>query len=174
MTDLTDAHEFLTGKALRRWVRLESITWGVQQFGHENDFINQSEVVGLALDRLLIHVPTCPEEQEAALLLSYELSRLPHLFQGSSDLGREIAANVWAFAGLTELRSVWASLVRPWDHVAVILEALENPSGYSGLIYYEPVSFFARAPGLAGLLQRLDSALERDAELFGNKGETFP
>lgn len=167
MTKISGTNKFLNASALRRWVKLERITFDVQRIGVERGFIDATDVVRFALARLNAHVDVGPEEEEVALLLSDELSRFPELLARFPEPDRELASRVWAFAGLAQVRSVWTSLAQPWEQVADVVETLGEPKGYSGLIYYEIVPLFSRAPGLAGLLTKLDSALAEDASVFG-------
>ena len=158
---------FLNANTLSTWVKLESVTWDVQRFGVENGFLSSHDAVHFALARLKAKIVVSSTEEEIALLLSDELDRFPELLTAGPAPDREIAARVWAFTGLSEVRFRWATLERPWDEIAEMLEILDEPAGYKGLVYYGPIPLLSRAPGIKGLTKKLDNILSKDGQMFG-------
>ena len=161
--------EVLDADRLLAFVRLDAISPHVLRFGYEKGIIDEQDVVDLELRRFQHGQASRSGEEDLALLLSDDLSRVPILLESATASPPAIdPARVWAYVGTKLIRTRWEANPEAIYELAGLIESLGMPESYRGLVYYEPrAKGSVKAGSPARLLRAIDERLQMDGETLG-------
>ena len=159
----------LDAVTLRQFVRLDAISPHVLRFGYVKGIIDEQHVVDLQLRRFQHGLASGVSEEDLALLLSDDLSRVPILLESATASPPAIdPARVWAYVGTKLIRTRWEANPEAIYELAGLIESLGMPESYRGLVYYEPrAKGSVKAGSPARLLRAIDERLQMDGETLG-------
>nr|WP_154923949.1 hypothetical protein [Microbacterium testaceum] len=153
---------YSSASVLERWVGLPRISLPILRVGFEGAWVRAEDIVCVELARYSSGFQLDQREEELALLLSDELSRVREILGSSeSDPVEEAHSSAsWLYAAGMELLTVWHEVPSPAEDLYGILEKLRLDEQYADLAYLTPIWPFKKIDGSSYLEGVLRGRLE--------------
>lgn len=154
--------KYLGMSNLERWIGLRRISLPILRIGFEGEWLTAEEIVYVELARYNSGLPLNYCEEELALLLSDELSRVREILGPGTrnPLSESPPSVAWLYSAGMELLSVWHDIPSPGEDLYEILEQLGLDEEYRDLVYFTPFRAFRRRGSSHYLAEVLRNRLE--------------